>query len=190
MRYGPLAVFLGATFEGDVSLVLAGVVAHLGFFPLPVAIVAGWLGSVVSDCACYWLGRWHADWVLGTRLYEHVRPLVERLAARVGPREIVIARFVYGSRVVSMIFWGVRRLRFTRFLALDILGCALSVTALESVGFVLGASAVALLGRAKELEILLLGALVLSAVVVLVMKTTMRRVQGEQPHAREHGGRR
>jgi membrane protein DedA with SNARE-associated domain len=183
IHYGPLAVFVGAAFEGDVSLVLAGVVAHLGFFPLPVAIVAGWLGSIASDCGCYWIGRWHADWVRGTRLYEHVRPLVERLAARVGPREIVIARFVYGSRVVSMVFWGVRRLPFVQFLALDVLGCALSVTALECVGFVLGASAVALLGRAKKLERWLLGALVVSAVVVLVMKTTMRRVQGEQPRS-------
>ena len=177
IRYGVLAVFLGATFEGDVSLVLAGVVSHLGFFPLPVAIAAGWLGSVLSDCACYWVGRWHADWVLGTRAYERVRPLVERLAARVGPREIVMARFVYGSRIVSMIFWGVHGLPFAQFLPLDVLGCVLSVTALECVGFLLGGSATALLGRARRVERWLLGALVLSAAVVLLMKTTMRRVQ-------------
>ncbi|HZP43852.1 MAG TPA: DedA family protein [Candidatus Binatia bacterium] len=186
IRYGPLAVFLGAAFEGDVSLVLAGVVAHLGFFPLPVGIGAGWLGSVASDAACYWMGRRHADWVVRTRLYEHVRPLVERLAARVGPREIVVARFVWGSRIASMIFWGVRRLPLARFLALDLLGCALSVIALQSLGFVLGASAVALLGKAKRVELWLLGALGVSAAVVLGLKTAVRRVQ-EEP-APEDGG--
>ena len=38
VRYGVAAVFVGAAIEGDFVLILSGVVAHLGYFPLAVAI--------------------------------------------------------------------------------------------------------------------------------------------------------
>ena len=57
IRYGLLAVFLGAAFEGDFSLILAGVVAHLGIFPFPHAIAAGALGSLMGDSIWFGFGR-------------------------------------------------------------------------------------------------------------------------------------
>src|SRR5439155_11721106 len=56
-RYGLLAVFAAAAFEGDVSVVLAGVLADLGFFSLPHAVEAAWRGGFVGDTAWYVLGR-------------------------------------------------------------------------------------------------------------------------------------
>jgi cation transporter-like permease len=41
LRYGLAAVFIGSAFEGDFTLILAGVVAHLGYFPFPLAVAAG-----------------------------------------------------------------------------------------------------------------------------------------------------
>ncbi|HVQ45933.1 MAG TPA: hypothetical protein VMS62_03830, partial [Gemmatimonadales bacterium] len=57
IRYGLLAVFLGAAFEGDFSLILAGVVAHLGIFPFPHALAAGALGSLMGDSIWFGFGR-------------------------------------------------------------------------------------------------------------------------------------
>ena len=49
-QHGAVAIFLGAALEGDLSLVVAGVVAHLGFFSLPLAIACGIGGYITSDC--------------------------------------------------------------------------------------------------------------------------------------------
>lgn len=45
VRFGPLAVLVGAGIEGDVTMILAGVIVHLGLLDGPVALVAGCLGG-------------------------------------------------------------------------------------------------------------------------------------------------
>jgi len=176
VHYGAVAVLVGAAVEGDASLLLAGVVAHLGRMPLLLAIAAGWVGSFASDCFWYSIGRRHAERVLRSPLYQRVRPLVEGIAVRVGAGEIVVARFVYGSRIVSMLFWGVHGLPFPRFAVLDAIGCGLAVTTLATLGFVLSGSIETLLGRVRRVEVWLGVALLLSVGAVALMKRAARRV--------------
>ena len=179
-RYGLLAVFAAAAVEGDASVVLAGVLAHLGFFSLPRAVEAASLGGVVGDTAWYALGRLNAVAVRQSRLYERAAPLIERLVARLGEREIVVSRFVYGTRIASMFFWGVRGLAYARFVAFDLVGCVLSASALAGLGFVLSTSAVALVGRVKRAELWLLAVLLASLPVLAAIRHVMRRVARER----------
>ena len=179
-RHGLLAVFAAAAFEGDVSVVLAGVLADLGFFSLPRAVQAAWLGGFVGDTAWYALGRLNSAAVRRSRLYLRAAPLIERLVARLGEREIVLSRFVYGTRIASMFFWGVHRLPYARFAAFDLVGCLLSAIVLAGLGFGLSTSAVALVGRVKRAEVWLLAVLLVSLPVLIAIRHVMRRVARER----------
>ncbi|HUE30940.1 MAG TPA: VTT domain-containing protein [Verrucomicrobiae bacterium] len=179
-RYGLLAVFAAAAVEGDVSVVLAGVLADLGFFSLPHAVEAAWLGGFVGDTAWYLLGRLNSAAVRRNRLYLRAAPLIERLVARVGEREIVLSRFVYGTRIASMFFWGVHGLPYGRFAAFDLVGCLLSAIALAGLGFGLSTSAVALVGRVKRAEVWLLVVLLASLPLLVAIRHVMRRVARER----------
>src|SRR5690349_7764805 len=130
VRYGAVAVVLGAMLEGDLSIVMAGVVAHLGYLSLATALEAAWLGAFIGDSLWYALGRVRADAIKRSGVYRRAAPLIGRLVARLGDREIVLARFVYGTRIASMFYWGVHRLPFARFALLDLIGCLLSVLVL------------------------------------------------------------
>ena len=66
VRFGPLAVLGGAAVEGDVTLLLAGVSAHLGLLGLGPAVVAGALGTFVGDLVYFGLGRGGAAAVRGS----------------------------------------------------------------------------------------------------------------------------
>ena len=179
-RYGLLAVFAAAAVEGDASVVLAGVLAHLGFFSLPRAIEAASHGGFVGDTAWYALGRLNAVAVRQSRLYLRAAPLIERLVARLGEREIVVSRFVYGTRIASMFFWGVHGLAYSRFVPFDLVGCVHSASALAGLGFVLSTSAVALVGRVKRAELWLLAVLLASLPVLAAIRHVMRRVARER----------
>ena len=179
-RYGLLAVFAAAAIEGDASVVLAGVVAHLGFFSLPRAVQAASLGGLVGDSAWYALGRLNAAAVRQSHLYLRAAPLIERLVARLGAREIVISRFVYGTRIASMFYWGVHGLPYGRFALFDLVGCVLSASALAGLGFVLSTSAVALVGRVRRAELWLLAVLGASLTVLAVARHVVRRVARER----------
>ena len=80
MRYGLLAVLLGSAVEGDFTLILAGVCAHLGYFPFPLAVAAGAVGSFAGDLAWYTLGRLRGPRFRAGRFYQRVGHRIEALA--------------------------------------------------------------------------------------------------------------
>src|SRR2546425_6912433 len=125
VRYGLAVVFFGAAVEGDVTMILAGVTAHIGLFPLPSAIALGALGGMAGDSFFYALGRRHSGSLRTSALYRKAEPAIERFTGRVGELQIGLARFVYGTRMASMLFWGVKGLPFWRFALIDAAGCAL-----------------------------------------------------------------
>ena len=122
--HGAVAIFLGAALEGDLSLVLAGVVAHLGFFDLPLAILCGIGGSFTSDCLWYALGRWRGPHFRAGAIYRRFGPQVEKLARRLGPWQLLTARFVYGTKNATMVFWGLHGLDLRRFLPIEWSTCS------------------------------------------------------------------
>ncbi len=175
IHYGPAAVVVGAVIEGDFTLILSGVVAHLGIFPFPVAVTAAAAGSLLGDCAWYWLGRLRGPRFRAGRLYRRVGPRIERLARRFGVWQLLLARFVYGTKNASMVFWGLQGLPFGRFAAVDALGCAMGATVFAGLGYLVSDSAEALLGKVRRIEFWLLGALVAGVVIVYLISRTTRR---------------
>lgn len=180
IHYGLLAVLLGAAFEGDFTLILAGVVAHLGYFPFPEAVAAGAIGSFLADCAWYTLGRLRGPRFRAGRIYSRVGPRIERLARRIGAAELIVSRFIYGTKSASMVFWGLHGMPALRFALVDALGCALGAVVFSGLGYLVSGSAEALLGRVRRVELWLLGALVAGiALVVVIHLITKREVHFE-----------
>jgi membrane protein DedA with SNARE-associated domain len=175
IRHGLLAVLLGAAFEGDFTLILAGVVAHLGFFPFPLAVAVGALGSFVGDSIWYGLGRFRGPRFRAGRIYRRVGPKIQRLAERFGPWQLLLARFVYGTKAASMVFWGLHGLKFRRFAPIDAIGCVLGTAVFSGLGYLVSGSATLLLGRVRRVQLWLLGAVLVGAVLVLIIHLTARR---------------
>jgi membrane protein DedA with SNARE-associated domain len=174
-RYGLAAVFVGSAFEGDFTLILAGVFAHLGYFPFPLALAAGAVGSFLGDLAWYALGRHRGPRFRAGRFYRRVGPKIERLARRLGPAQIVAARFVYGIKAASMVFWGLHGMPLLRFVVVDAIGCILGALVFGGLGYAVSGSAAALLGNVRRVQLWILGALGAGAIIVLVIHWTAKR---------------
>jgi membrane protein DedA with SNARE-associated domain len=174
-QHGLVALFFVATVEGDVSLLVAGVLAHLGVLPLPGAMVAGGLGNLAGDSVWFTLGHLHSERIRSTRFYRAVGPRIERLTRRLGPWQLLAARVVYGTRNASMLFWGQLRLPVTRFLAIDALGCAIAAAGFTLLGYVVGQGTEALTGELRRIEHWLLLALGAGMVLVWGISHLVRR---------------
>ena len=174
-QYGLLAVLLGAAIEGDVVVMLSGVAAHLHLLRFPEALAAGWLGAVVADCVWYAVARYHASWARQTKAYELVGPRIEELVGRLGAGEVIIARFIFGTRIASMSYWGIRGLPFARFLILDMIGCAIWATGLAGLGYAFSGSAAALVGDVKRVEVWFFAALIMAVAATIVLRRFGRR---------------
>jgi membrane protein DedA with SNARE-associated domain len=175
LHYGLVAVFLGAALEGDFTLILAGVVAHLGYFPFPLAVAAGAVGSILGDLAWYGLGRTHGRWFRSGRLYRRVGPRIESLARRFGSAQLLAARFVYGTKAASMVFWGLHDMPLAKFLLVDGIGALIGSFVFTGLGYLVSGSATLLLGKVRRVQFWLLGALVIGIVLVVVIHFTAKK---------------
>jgi membrane protein DedA with SNARE-associated domain len=174
-RFGLLALFVLAAVEGDMSVILGGVVAHLGFFSLFAAIAVGTLGACAGDCVWFFIARSRAATIREGRIYRRIGPTVEALAKRLGVWSIIAARFIYGTRTATMVFWGVQPLAFVKFAVCDLIGCALWASLFASLGYLLSGSAAKLIGEVKRIEAWLLVAVVAIAALLLVIRLLLRR---------------
>jgi len=170
IHYGVLAVALLATGDGDVTLVLAGVVAHLGLFSLPAGIAAGGAGAFIGDTIFYTVGRTNARWIQKTRPYRRMGARAENLLHRLGMGQLFAMRLVFGTRIATLILCGVRGVAFWRFALFDILSCMAWATLLGLLGFALSDSAAWLVREVKRVEMVAAGALVVTVLVIVVLR--------------------
>lgn len=175
LRLGFVAVFVGAAIEGDLTLILTGVLSGLGFFHLPTALGVAALGGFVGDASCYGIGRHRSVAIKNTALYRRAAPFIERFVRRFGPWQILLARFLYGTRVATMLFWGVERLSFWRFVGIDLVSCFLWAGVLGGLGFLLSGSAEALLGNVRHVQLLVLGVVLVSVLGFVIRRVALRR---------------
>lgn len=172
---GLLALFLVAMVEGDLSLVVAGVLAHLRILPLPGAIAVGAAGNLAGDLAWFAVGRRFRHRIREHRFYRTVGPGIERLASRLSAWQLLAARVVYGTRNASMVFWGQQGLSLGRFLLHDALGCLIASTGFALLGYLLGHGTSALTGEVKAFERYLLVGVIVGALLVWGITRLVRR---------------
>lgn len=175
LRYGLAAVFVGAAVEGDLTLILAGVAAHLGYFSFSTALAASVLGGFLGDLAWYSLGRLRGPRFRAGRLYQRVGHRIEILARRLGAAELIASRFVYGTKAASMVFWGLHGMSLPRFLLIDAIGCVLGSLVFTGLGYAVSGSATVLLGSVRRVERWLLGAVLVGALLVFVINWAAKK---------------
>lgn len=171
--YGIYAVFVLCTVEGDITLLLSGVMAHSNFFgsySFWKVVVAGTLGGMVGDNAGYLIGRAFRTTIKDYRFYQMARPRIERLIDKFGASAIVISKYIYGIRAAMSIFYGIGRMPYGRFLILDALSCALWAFMLASVGYFFSGAITSIIGDFKRIGVALFFIVLVGVIIFYVVE--------------------
>lgn len=148
-QYGLYAVFILVMVEGDITLLLAGVLAHSGFFgDYSFARVLIWatIGACLSDNVAYFAGRGFCEGVRQFRFYRLAQPRLERLTNKFGPLSIFLSKYIYGLRWASCVFYGVGRMPYLRFVLLSFASCFLWVFVVSGAGYFFSGAVMGLIG--------------------------------------------
>ena len=157
--YGVYAVFILVLIEGDITLLLAGVLARNSFFgPHSFAwvLLAGTLGATVSDNIAYFSGRVFRKGVRNIRFYRAAKPRMERLTNNFGGLSIFLSKYIYGLRWASCIFHGVGRMPYLRFVLLSLASCFAWVLLLSGAGYFFSGAVTGIIGDFQRLGKVLL----------------------------------
>jgi membrane protein DedA with SNARE-associated domain len=132
-------VFAFAASHGLLMTLFAGYAASSGVFALPSLIAVCWAGSFCGDVIRFWIGR-----RFGTSLFARF-PRLERavqVAARLADRHhvwmILLHRYPHGIRGVAGFAYGISRLPWPTFLALNFCAAGVWACAVVSAGYAFG----------------------------------------------------
>ena len=172
-QYGLYAVFILVMVEGDITLLLAGVLAHSAFFgPYSFAQVLTWgtIAGCLSDNIAYFAGRGFCEGVREFRFYRAAQPRLQRLTNKFGTLSIFLSKYIYGLRWASCVFYGVGRMPYLRFLPLSFASCFLWVFVLSGAGYFFSGAVMGLIGDFQRLGKVLLVIVVLGVVAFYLVE--------------------
>lgn len=155
-EYGIYAVFALCTVEGDITLLLAGVAAHLGYFgkySFLWVYIFGTLGGMAGDTFAYVVGRMFQSTIKDYTFYKLAQPRIERLVDKFGPFSLIVSKYIYGIRAAMCVANGVGRMPFAKFVFLDFVSCSLWVLVLSSVGYFFSGAVTAIIGDFQQIGI-------------------------------------
>lgn len=180
-KYGLLAVFVGVALEGDATMILAGVAAHLRLLGVLGVFFVGLAGSWVGDVIWYAAGRFASGYFKRKIRLKTASERIDAYTRRFGVWSIFFSRFIWGTRILTMSFWGYHRLSFFRFSLVDLVGCFLWTILVGGLGYFFSKSAEVLIGEVRRLEIWLLiaiiGSIILAYVINVFFKGRRSRIQ-------------
>ena len=157
-QYGIYAVFALCTVEGDITLLISGTMAHGGFFgPYSFfwVLLSGTLGGMTGDCIAYGIGRVAHEKAKHYRFYQMAQPRIEKLIDKFGGFAIIISKYIYGIRAAMCVFYGIGKMPFLRFLALDAISCFTWVLLLSGAGYFFSGAITSIIGDFRQIGIAL-----------------------------------
>lgn len=147
---------VGLPIPEEVTLVFGGYLAYLEFIDFWTAVYVLIAGIVAADIGGYLVGRFGSEYI--ARALARWRPLealhqkVAALFARHGDKIVVMSRPLFVVRVAVPIFAGHVRMRFIKFLLLDIAAAVPWTLFLVSLSYYLG-SGFDLLTEIREIKL-------------------------------------
>ena len=118
--YGLLLIFFGVLLEGEISIIIAGILYQQGALPLGETILVAIVAAFLSDQIWFHLGRRY-----GQSLFNKL-PFLSRHQNKIQPKiqsksdYIAFAgRFIYGTRIIGYVLLGLHHYSVKRFMLID-----------------------------------------------------------------------
>lgn len=172
-QYGIYAVFALCTVEGDITLLISGAMAHSEFFgkySFVKVFFAGTLGGMAGDWIGFILGRIFHEQAKHYRFYQMAQPRVERLIDKFGSSAIIISKYIYGIRAAMAVFYGIGKMPYLRFLALDTASCALWALLLAGAGYFFSGAVTSIIGDFQQIGVAAFFVILFAVIIIYTVE--------------------
>lgn len=115
-RYGYTILFIWSILEGEIGLVMGGLLCHSGDMNLFVAIFIAGFGAFVGDQIYFYIGRYNKSYI-NKKFAHHSRKfaLATLMLRKYGMGIVFMQRYMYGMRTIIPISIGLTRYSAKKF---------------------------------------------------------------------------
>ncbi len=121
-EYGYIILFLWSILEGELGLIMGGIMCHTGHMNLYLAIFIAGLGGFVGDQIYFYIGRYSKKYI-HRKMRNHRRKfaVAHLLLKQYGWPLIFVQRYLYGLRTVIPMSIGVTRYDAKKFAFINLI---------------------------------------------------------------------
>lgn len=150
-EYGYAILFLWSILEGEMGLIMAGILAHTGDMDYLMSIFIAGLGGFTGDQCYFYLGRFNKG-LIQRKLHSQRRKfaIAHLLLKKYGWPIIFMQRYMYGLRTVIPISIGITKYSAKRFALINLLSAWAWAAITITPAYLLGAEILGLLNYAKQ----------------------------------------
>ncbi|MDD3769345.1 DedA family protein [Sulfuricurvum sp. IAE1] len=121
-EYGYVILFLWSILEGEMGLIMGGIMSHTGDMWLPMAIFVAGIGGFVGDQIYFYIGRFNKSYI-----HEKLRSqrrkfaIAHLLLKKYGWPIIFVQRYLYGLRTVIPMSIGLTKYSSRKFAFINLI---------------------------------------------------------------------
>ncbi len=150
-QYGYIILFFWCIMEGEMALIMAGILSHTGDMMLPLAIFIAGLGGFAGDQIYFYIGRHNKKYIY-TKLKKQRRKfaIAHILLKNHGWPIIFMQRYMYGLRTIIPMSIGLTRYSGKKFAIINLFSAWVWAGITIIPAWYLGEEILTILKKAKE----------------------------------------
>lgn len=150
-EYGYIILFLWSILEGEIGLVMGGILSHTGDMWLPAAIFVAGIGGFIGDQIYFYMGRFNKNYIhRKLRSQRRKFAISHLLLKKYGWYIIFVQRYLYGLRTVIPMSIGLTKYSSKKFAFINLISAWMWATMTIVPSYYYGAEILALLHLIKQ----------------------------------------
>lgn len=153
------AIFWGAFFFGETVVIAAAFLAAQGLWSIHNVFWLSLVGTIVADSLWFFLGQHlfkHKRLEKHRQKHQSALSKLETLAGEKPFLALLFIKFLYGTRILTIIYLSMRKVKFSLFLLFDTIGAIIWLFVILGIGWLAGKGIVNMLPLFKKIEYILL----------------------------------
>lgn len=179
-QYGYMAIALGTFFEGEVVVVISGILARLGYLHLSFVFIIVYAATFLGDQTFFFIGREKGSIFLEKR--PHLKARSDKVHALIHEHQNKILfgfRFLYGLRIPTLIALGTSELSSKKFFYLNLFNSFVWTVLFVFGGYFFGDLFLRIISNVKYYERPLFLAFGIVALVIWIISLIKNREEYE-----------
>jgi membrane protein DedA with SNARE-associated domain len=150
-EYGYIVLFGWSILEGEMGLIMAGIMSHTGDMNIFIAIIVGALGGFVGDQIYFYIGRYNKKYIHDKlRSQRRKFAIAHLLLKKYGWPLIFVQRYMYGMRTVIPMAIGITKYSARDFAIINLVSAFFWASLTIIPAYYFGEQLLALLAWIKE----------------------------------------
>ncbi len=160
---GYFIVFLGVLIEGEFTLIITGILAHIGAFSFAEAYLVAIAGGLSKTLVGYRLGRFLRRKYANSRFFRFVVRKVRTLLPKFNEKpfwSVFVSKFIFGLNNLVLIYSGFTKVRRTTYFKAEVVSSAVWAFLALGLGYVFSIAALRISHDIRKFMLLFLAFLV------------------------------